>query len=67
MKPTAYGSVYHVRTDGHGRFLRIDVCTCECSQPTWQPGEDFKPTDDTCPLFDIHLRSAEILRERLGI
>ncbi len=52
----------HVRTDGNGKFLGVDVCTCEVSDSNWSPPLDWKPTDDTCPLFDRHMALAERLR-----
>jgi hypothetical protein len=45
----------YVRTDGRGRVINVEVCTCEVSAENFAPDEDWIPTDDTCPLYDRHL------------
>lgn len=45
----------HVRTDGKGKFLGVDVCTCEVSDPDFRWPDNWKPTDESCPLFDRHV------------
>jgi hypothetical protein len=52
----------YVNTDGNGRFLGMLVCSCEVGRPGFDPGPDWLPTDDTCPLYDRHLA----LLERIG-
>lgn len=54
-------SLSYVRSDGNGHFLRVDVCTCELSDPNFYAPDDWEPTDETCPIYDRH----RALRERM--
>ena len=41
---SVFQPVFRVVTDGNGKFLRIETCTCDDGDPTW-PGHD-----EGCPL-----------------
>lgn len=44
----------YVRTDGKGKFLRVDICTCDISRNDL-PSRGGPPIDKTCAIYDKHL------------